>query len=102
MQDSAGIAAIRHRGGEPPAYAKSPLSLPQQQQAGVGGLVAAVKIHCEFLAADGWQVEGKRRIGVHDGCGMAALHEAVRLDNDCLCESRLSRHCRHSKITARA
>jgi hypothetical protein len=30
------------------------------------------------------------------------LHEAVRLDNDCLCESRLSRHCRHSKLTAGA
>src|SRR5438128_2260115 len=34
---------------------------------------AAVKIHCEFLAADRWQVEGKRRIGVHDGCGVAAV-----------------------------
>jgi hypothetical protein len=30
------------------------------------------------------------------------LHEAVRLDNDCLCESRLSRHCHHSKFTAGA
>jgi hypothetical protein len=37
------------------------------------GLVAAVKIHCEFLAADRWQVEVKRRIGVHDGCGVAAV-----------------------------
>ena len=34
---------------------------------------AAVKIQCEFLAADGRQVEGKRRIDVHDGCGAAAI-----------------------------
>jgi len=73
MQDAVRITAIRHRGRKPPAYAELALSLPQQQQAGVGGLVAAGKIHCEFLAADGWQVEGKRRIGIHDGCGAAAV-----------------------------
>jgi hypothetical protein len=49
-----------------------------RQQAGVGGLVTAFEIHCEFLAVDGWQIEGKWRISVHDGCGAAA----VRLDND--------------------
>ena len=31
-----------------------------------------------------------------------AIYEAVRPDNDCLCESRLSRHCRHSKLNAGA
>jgi hypothetical protein len=39
-------------GREPAAYAELALGLPQQQQTRVGGLVAAVKIHCEFLAAD--------------------------------------------------
>jgi hypothetical protein len=32
----------------------------QQQQTGVRGLVAAVKIHCEFLTPDRWQIEGKQ------------------------------------------
>jgi hypothetical protein len=30
------------------------------------------------------------------------LQKAVRRDNDCLCESRLSRHCHHSKFTVGA
>jgi hypothetical protein len=55
LQDAVGIAAVRHRSGEPPANAKPALSLPQQQQARVGGLIAAVEINCEVLAADGWQ-----------------------------------------------
>jgi len=49
------------------------LRLPQQQQTAIGGLVAALEIHCEFLAADCWQVEGKRRIVVHRGCGAGLI-----------------------------
>jgi hypothetical protein len=47
------IAAIRHRIGNPPAIAELALRMPQQQQTAVRGLVAATKIHCEFLAPDG-------------------------------------------------
>ena len=68
--------------------------LPQQQKAGVRGLVAAVKIDCEFLAADGWQIEGKRRIVGHGGCGAVLKREAHRLDNELLRESRDLRHSR--------
>jgi hypothetical protein len=32
-------------------------------------LVTAVKINCDFLAADGWKVKGKQRIVGHGGCG---------------------------------
>jgi hypothetical protein len=46
------IAAIRHRIGNPPANAELALRMPQQQQTAVRGLVAAAKIHCEFLAPD--------------------------------------------------
>jgi hypothetical protein len=35
----------------------------------VGGLVTAVKINCDFLAADRWKVKGKQRIVGHGGCG---------------------------------
>jgi len=35
--------------------------------------VPAVKIYCEFLAVDGWQVEGERRIVGHGGCGVALI-----------------------------
>ena len=54
VPDTARIAAIRHRIGEPPAHAKLALRLPQQQQTGIRRLVAAVKIDCEFLALDRW------------------------------------------------
>ena len=71
VPDAALVAGIGHRFGKPPTHARSSLSLAQQQQARVGGLVAAVEIDCEFLAADGWQIEGKRRIVGHGGCGVA-------------------------------
>ena len=48
--DAARIAPVRHRIGEPPAHPKLAFRLPQQQQAAVRRLVAAVKIDCEFLA----------------------------------------------------
>ena len=36
------------------------IQIQLDQQAGIRGLIAAAKIHCEFLAMDRWQVEGKR------------------------------------------
>jgi hypothetical protein len=61
---------------KPQAYAKLALGLAQQQQAGIGGLGAAGKIYCEFLALDGWQVEGKRRIVGHGGCGAGLVAQS--------------------------
>ena len=52
VPDAARIAAIRHRIGEPPANADVTFGAPQEQQAAIRGLVAATKIHCEFLAPD--------------------------------------------------
>jgi hypothetical protein len=59
-------------------------------------LVAARKIHCELLAADGWQVEGKQRIVDHGGCGAGLIRKAHRQDNDLLRESRTLRHSRQT------
>ena len=77
VADAAGVAPIGHRRGQPPADTKLALGFAQQQQAGVGGLVAAGKIHCEFLAVDGWQVEGKQCIVGHGGCGGGLIREAT-------------------------
>jgi hypothetical protein len=52
VPDAARIAAIRHRFGKPPANAELAFRAPKQQQTAVRGLVAAAKIHCEFLAPD--------------------------------------------------
>ena len=52
VPDAARIAPIRHRIGEPPAHPKLAFRAPQQEQTAVRGLVAAAKIHCEFLAPD--------------------------------------------------
>src|SRR5277367_3099947 len=94
MSDAALIAPIRHRAREPPAYAGRALHLSQQQEAAIGGLVAAVKINCEFLTADRWKVEGKQRIVGHGGCGARLIHGAICLHNDLLRESRPWRYSR--------
>ena len=95
VPDAVRIAAIRHRIGKPPAHTELALRLPQQQQAAVRRLVAAVKIHCEFLAADTWKVEGKRCSVGHGGCGARLIREAIRLDTDLLRELLALRHSRH-------
>jgi hypothetical protein len=67
------IAAIRHRRRKPLAHTKLAFRGAQKQQAAIAGLDAAVEIYCEFLAADGWQIEGERRIVGHGGCGAALI-----------------------------
>jgi len=73
MQDAVRIAAIRHHRRKPPAHTNLALRRAQKQQAAIGGLGAAVEIYCEFLAADGWQIEGERRIAGHGGCGVGLM-----------------------------
>jgi hypothetical protein len=75
MLDAIRIAAIRHRCCKPLAHTKLALRLAQHQQPGIGGLIASVEIYCDFLAVNGWQVEGKRRIFGHGGCGALRLHK---------------------------
>jgi len=77
------IAAIRHGIGEPPAHTELPLGLAQEEEAGSDELLPPSKSDCELLAADGWQIEGKRRIVGHGGRGVALIREAPRVDSDC-------------------
>ena len=91
VPDTGRIAAIRHRISKPSAYTKLALRSPQQQQAAIRGLVTTLKIYCEFLASDRWQV--KRKHG-HGGCGAGLIREATCLDNDLLCESATLCHSR--------
>jgi hypothetical protein len=100
--DAAGIAVIRHRSRKPPAHPELALRLPQQQQPAVRRLAAAGKIHCEFLALDRWQVEGKRCSVGHDGCGARLIRDAIRRNNDLLRESLALRHSRHINLMPRA
>ena len=102
MTDAARIAPIRHRFDKSPAHPKLALRLPQQEQAAIRGLVAAVKINCEFLAMDRWQIEGKQRIVDHDGCGAPLIRDAIRLDTDLLRESLVLRHSRYTILMPRA
>src|SRR6201994_3861363 len=99
VSDAVGIAPIRHRVCKPPAHTERALLFSQQQQPAIGGLVAAVKINCELLAADGWKVEGKRRIVEHGGCGVGQMHIAIRRNTDLLRESRSSRYSRRKILT---
>jgi hypothetical protein len=96
VANAALIAVVGHGVGEPPDDAELSLRLAEQEQAGVGRLVAAGEIDCELLAADGWQVEGKQRIVGHGGCGARLVREAHRQDNDLLRESRTLHHSRQT------
>jgi hypothetical protein len=87
MPDAVRIAAIGHCFGEPPANAMFALRLPQKQQAAVGRLVAAGKIDGEFLASDRWQVERKRRVVSHSGCGAGVDTRGNSRNISLLCES---------------
>jgi hypothetical protein len=69
-----------------------PMKMSEAQRS---GLVAAIKIHCEFLAPRSWQVEGKQLIVGHGGCGARLIRDATCLDNDLLRESLACRHSHH-------
>jgi hypothetical protein len=90
--------AIRHRFGKPPAHAEPALRLSQRQKASLARLGAAIKIDCEFLAVDGWQVEGKQRIVGHGGCGGALIRESTCQNNNLLRESAAFRHSGHQNF----
>jgi hypothetical protein len=94
VSDATLIAPIRYGVRKQPAYTYRALRLSQQQNATIGGLVAALKINCEFLAADRWKVESKKLIVVHGGCGGALMQMAIRLNTDLLRESRSWRYSR--------
>jgi len=68
---------IRHHFGKPPAYAYLPFRLPKQKEPAIGGLISSIKINCEFLAMDGWQIEGEQSSLRHDGCGALQIREAL-------------------------
>jgi hypothetical protein len=102
VSDAARIAAIRHRSGKSSAHPGLALRLPQQQQTGVRGLVATLQIHCECLASDRWQVEGKRCSVDPDGCGALLIRDAIRRNTELLSESLASRHNRHINLIPRA
>jgi hypothetical protein len=88
------IAMIRHHFGKPPAYAYLPFRLPKQEEPAIGGLISSVEINCEFLTADGWQIEGEQSSFGHDGCGGREYAKHLMSTTDLLRESRGS--CRHT------
>ena len=87
---------IGHRVCKPLTHAKFPLRFPQEQEPGIGGLGSSLKINCEFLALDGWQIKGEQRSFGHGGCGAAQIREALCLDTKLLRESRGLRYSRHT------
>src|SRR5215831_13108231 len=96
MSDACLIPMIRHHLGKPPAYAYLPFRLPKQKEPAIGGLISSIKINCEFLTADGWQIEGEQSSFGHDGCGGREYAKHLVLATDLLRESRGSCHSRHA------
>src|SRR5215472_8307783 len=87
---------IRHDLSKPPAYAYLPFRLPKQKEPAIGGLISSVEINCEFLATDGWQIEGEQSSFGHDGCGGREYAKHLVLTTDLLRESRGSCHSRYT------
>jgi hypothetical protein len=96
MSDACLIAMIRHHFGKPPAYAYLPFCLPKQKEPTIRGLISSIKINCEFLAMDGWQIEGEQSSFGHDGCGGREYAKHLVSTTDLLRESRGSCHSRHA------
>jgi hypothetical protein len=94
--DARGVPAIPHGPAKPRAHAHLLFGRPEQQQACIGRLVAAVEINCEFLPRHGWQDEGKRR-SVGHGCGVPLRRKHARLDNGLLRDFIALRHS-HSRF----
>ena len=97
VANAGAIAPVAPSGGESRDNADLPLGGSEQQHARVGRLVAAVEGDCEFLARDGWQVEGKRR-SVRHGCGVPVMNAARRLDTDLLRDLSALRHS-HARLS---
>ena len=58
VRDAIGVATVGQGRRQPGDHAGLLLGRPQQQEACVARLVAAIEINCELLARDGWQIEG--------------------------------------------
>ncbi len=91
MADARRIAPLWKRCGKSGADAGLQVGHAQDQRACVGRLVAAIEIDCGFIAAHGWQVEGKQR-SVGHGCGVLRWNAARRLDTDLLRDLSALRH----------
>src|SRR5215475_5044034 len=87
---------IWHHFGKPPAYADLPFRLPKQKEPAIGGLISPIEINCEFLTADGWQIEREQSSFGHDGCGGREYAKHLVSTTDLLRESRDSCHSRHA------
>ena len=78
------FASVPESGGQPIGQPETALGLALQQQAAVRGNQAAVEGHRQPLAANGWNIEGKKSIVGHGGCGAFVGRVEIRLDNDFL------------------
>jgi hypothetical protein len=53
-------------------------------------LVTTSKIYSDFLAVDGWQIKGERRVFGHSGCGGGQRVQLIGKISDSVDDSRLS------------
>ncbi len=96
--DARGIARIREAAREPLGDPEPALDFAQKENAGVRGEAPAVEGGADFLAADGWQIEGKKAIVSHGGCGAPVGSCGVRLDNQNIHEINTLCYIRQPKI----
>ena len=91
MFDARRIAPIGQRCGHAVDDANLLLGRAQQQHARIQRLIAAIEINCELLAANRWQVEGKRR-SVDHGRGVPLRRRHACLATVCSSDFNELRH----------
>ena len=95
MDDLCLIAPIADAACQRVGQAQAALRLAQQDKPAVRRDQAAIEGGGHLLALDGWQMEGKKAIVGHGGCGALVVREERRVDNEFLPYSNELRHVCH-------
>ena len=98
MDDLCLIAPVADAACQRVGQAQAVLRLAQQDEAAVRRDQAAIEGGAHLLAPDDWQMEGKKAIVGHGGCGAFVVREERRFDNEFLPDDNALRHVRHPKI----
>ena len=99
MGDPGRIAAVADALRQQSRQSEAAFSFAQKHQAAIRRNRPAIESRRHFLAANGWNIEGKKAIVMHGGCGSFDAAVGHRLDNEFLQQINRLSYTRHPKIT---
>jgi len=99
MGDPGRITSIPHALRQQSRQSEAAFGLAQKHQAAIRRNRPAIESRRHFLAANGWNIEGKKAIVMHGGCGSFEVAVGYRLDNEFLQQINRLSHTRQPEIT---